>query len=226
MPGRSSCGCSPHPAPPDDDERQAGVREQRERLDERAEILARLERRHRQHVRPAEVGDGAVRGERRADARVGDEHPLTRERHRLREVVGGEGRVGEDDVARRAPRSRYLRPCIDCVRFVVHSGRCSGTRSWIVVARTPARCGGYIQSRVVERVERAEPPLGGRAPGGRPGGAPRVREREREERQLDVDAGERLGNHLAPGGRGRREGDDLVARARAASASPPSEPRM
>ena len=41
---------------------------------------------------------------------------------------------------------RYLRPCIDCVRFVVHSGWCSGTRSWIVVARTPARCGGYIQS--------------------------------------------------------------------------------
>ena len=40
----------------------------------------------------------------------------------------------------------YLRPCIARVRGVTHSGKCSGTRSWIVVARRPARCGGYIQS--------------------------------------------------------------------------------
>ncbi len=41
---------------------------------------------------------------------------------------------------------RYLRVCIERVRSVTHSGWWSGTRSWIVVARTPARCGGYIQS--------------------------------------------------------------------------------
>ena len=41
---------------------------------------------------------------------------------------------------------RYLRVCMERVRPVTHSGKCSGTRSWIVVARRPARCGGYIQS--------------------------------------------------------------------------------
>ena len=41
---------------------------------------------------------------------------------------------------------RYLRVCIARVRGVTHSGCRSGTRSWIVVARTPPRCGGYIQS--------------------------------------------------------------------------------
>ena len=40
----------------------------------------------------------------------------------------------------------YLRVCIECVRPVTHSGKWSGTRSWIVVARRPAFWGGYIQS--------------------------------------------------------------------------------
>ena len=56
MPGRSSCGLLAPAAATDDDERELGVGEQPERLDERAEVLARLERRDRQEVRAAEVG--------------------------------------------------------------------------------------------------------------------------------------------------------------------------
>ena len=37
---------------------------------------------------------------------------------------------------------RYLRACIDCVRGVTHCGNRSGTRSWIVVARTPRAAAG------------------------------------------------------------------------------------
>ena len=45
----------------DDHEREPRVAEQRERLDERAEVLARLERCDREQVRPAEVGGLARR---------------------------------------------------------------------------------------------------------------------------------------------------------------------
>jgi len=41
---------------------------------------------------------------------------------------------------------RYFAPCIRTVRRCVQSGNRSGTRSWIIVARTPPACGGYIQS--------------------------------------------------------------------------------
>ena len=42
--------------------------------------------------------------------------------------------------------ARYLAACIRRVRAVTHCGNRIGTRSWIVVARRPSRCGGYIQS--------------------------------------------------------------------------------
>ena len=52
---------------------------------------------------------------------------------------------------------RTVRPC-------AHSGKRSGTRSWIVVARTPPRCGGYIQS---EKCSTSKPPSQ-RSAAGRP----------------------------------------------------------
>ncbi len=42
--------------------------------------------------------------------------------------------------------SRYFAECIENVRGVTQSRWCNGTRSWITVDRSPARCGGYIQS--------------------------------------------------------------------------------
>src|SRR5262249_60650914 len=66
---------------------------------------------------------------------------------------------------------RYLWACIERVRPVTHSGKCSGTRSWIVVARRPPRWGGYIQS---VKWSTANGPrnrsAGGRPPPGHAGG--------------------------------------------------------
>ena len=210
MPGRSSSGCSPQPLPPTTASDRTRVVEQCERVDEGAEILAGLERRHREQVRPVAFRDGPVHTELRTHPRMGDQHPLPREAGRVREVVRGERRVGEDDV-HVAAAFRYLRRVHRAAsRPVVHSGWWTGTRSWIVVARTPARWGGYIQSLKCNALERAEPPLGRRVSDHRPRGAPRVRERERHEPQLDVDPGERLRDDALPGGRGRRERDDVV----------------
>ena len=45
-----------------------------------------------------------------------------------------------------ARTSAYFAVCIEYVRRVTHSRWWTGTRSWIIVERTPARCGGNIQS--------------------------------------------------------------------------------
>ena len=71
---------------------------------------------------------------------------LARNAERLGDVIAREARVDDHDVAR-ARRVRVLRRRASRrVRACTHSGKCSGTRSWIIVERTPARCGGYIQS--------------------------------------------------------------------------------
>ena len=77
-------------------------------LDERREVLARLERRDGEHVRTPEVVALAVRGEGSVDARVGDVDALARDAERLGDVVAGEARVDDHDVAR-ARRVRVLR---------------------------------------------------------------------------------------------------------------------
>jgi len=59
---------------------------------------------------------------------------------------------------------RYFAACIERVRAVVHSGKRSGTRSWIIVERTPERCGGNIQS---EKWSTSSGPTN-RSAGGRP----------------------------------------------------------
>ena len=50
--------------------------------------------------------------------------------------------------------------------------------------------------------------------------------RQRDEPQLDVDAGERLGDGALARGRGRRERDDLVPALAGDLGEPRSEPRM
>ena len=72
-----------------DGEREAPVGDQRVRVDERAEVLARLESRHREQVRPAEVLEVAVGVELGADAGGCDDDPLPRKAQRLRDIVGG-----------------------------------------------------------------------------------------------------------------------------------------
>ena len=105
--------------------------------------------------------------------------------------------------------SAYLRVVHRLRLAVVHSGKRSGTRSWIVVARTPARCGGYIQS---EKWRTSNRPRRARARAGRAGSrrAPALGERERDEPELDVEPGERARDRAAAVGARGREGDDLV----------------
>ena len=62
-----------------DDEREAEVGDERKRLDERAQVLARLERRHRERIRRAELCRLALRGELGADARMRDQDAVARE---------------------------------------------------------------------------------------------------------------------------------------------------
>ncbi len=71
-------------------------------------------------------------------------------RSRGKESVAATSSAVNDELAKITSQVRaaltYFRRCIDCVLPVVHSGWWSGTRSCTVVARTPLRCGGYIQS--------------------------------------------------------------------------------
>ena len=70
--------------PADDDELELGVGEERERLDERAEVLARLERRDRQQVRGLAPRRGPVGVVLGRDPGVRDDDPLAREAERRR----------------------------------------------------------------------------------------------------------------------------------------------
>ena len=114
MPGRSSAGCRPNPRRR---RRRAEIvaTEQRMRLDERAEVLARLERRHGEDVVAAELGADAVAHEDGVHPRVARLHALLRHAEQLDDVARRELRVREDDVAACAPYSgtslRAFRVC-------------------------------------------------------------------------------------------------------------------
>ena len=68
-PPRSAC----------DREHELEIGEKLERLDERLEVLARLERRNREQVREPEIGRLPVEGELGTDPWMRDERPLPRE---------------------------------------------------------------------------------------------------------------------------------------------------
>ena len=58
------------------------------RLDQRLEVLARLERGHREHVRRPELGPVAAGAEHVLDARRSDPDPLRGDAEHARDVVG------------------------------------------------------------------------------------------------------------------------------------------
>ena len=129
----------------DDREPKSRVVEQPEGLDQRPEVLARLERRDGEEVgaaRPA-GGPSSVNSSPMPGC-------ATTMRSRGNSSVPAVSSAVNAELAKITLHVRaafvYLRECIARVRGVTHSGKCSGTRSWIVVARMPARCGGYIQS--------------------------------------------------------------------------------
>jgi hypothetical protein len=205
MPGPSSNGCFPQPAAPTT---RAQLRLAREplRLDEHLQVLARLERRDGEDVRAP-----------RSAARRRPEHGFgagcaTRIRSAGSPSVAVTSRPVNAELTKTtshvAAAFRYLRECIDRVLAVVHSGWWSGTRSWIVVARTPARCGGYIQSEKWSASNRRGDarPRDVRACSSRPhacdSGSGQVRS------STAIPRGERESARAADAR--RREGDDLV----------------
>ena len=183
------------------------------RRDQGLEVLARLERRDGEHVRPAEVGALAVRPERRLHARVRHLHPLGADAEPLDDVAARVLGVDEDEVGG-ARRVRVL--------GAVHGGRLrrhplrKAQRDEVVDGRRAdaARLGRVHPVRVVEDVEAAEKALERGPAEPAPGVAPALRERQRHEPELDVDPVERARDRLPPGGARGRERDDLVRSAR------------
>ena len=166
--------------------------------------------------RPSGVNSAPMPGMRDDDA-------LAREAERRGDVVGGERRVGEDHAAGARPRSRTCARASSACAAVTHSGKWSGTRSWIVVARSPARCGGYIQSREVQDVERAEPALGRR-----PGRAATTPCASRARREASAGAARPGSRRAPPGSRGGRQARSARTRrprrpSRAAAAARPGQ---
>ena len=212
-----------------DDEREPGVVEQREGLDERAQVLARLERRHRQEVRrrrgrrasPSAVNSAPMPG-------VRDEDAVARRTPSVAATSSAvKRRVGEDHVAgpRGVPvlaavhRPRALRRPLGMVqRHEIVDRR----RAHAAPLRRVHPVG---EVQHVERRRASARPPGGRAPTTRC--ASRARTAATTSRSSTSMPRERLGDHAPARGRGRRERDDLVAvlgrRPRRARAS---EPRM
>ena len=102
----------------------------------------------------------------------------------------------------------YFGPCRRSVSGSTHSGKRSGTRSWIVVARRPAPLRRIHPVREVEDVEPADEPLD-RGPAA---ATPRRPQRVRDERgpHLDVEPGQCLLDPLPPAPSRGPEGDQLV----------------
>ena len=191
------------------DREQGVVAEQAMRGDERLQVLARLERRHGEHVRPAEVGTLPVRPEDLLHARICDLHPLRPDTEPLDDVASGVLGVDEDEIGR-ARRVRVLGP--------VHRGRLrrhplgEAQRHEVVDGRGADAAGlrRVHPVGVVEDVEVAEDALERGAAEPAPGIAPALRERQRHEAELDVEPVERTRNRPAAGRARRRERDDLV----------------
>ena len=113
---------------------------------ERRQVLARLERRDREHVRAAQVGRLALGREARVDPGIGDAHPLLGDAEPLHHVPGGEARVGEDPVAGRARRSRTSARAGAASRARPTPGSAAARGRGSSSPAAPRRCAGYIQS--------------------------------------------------------------------------------
>ena len=183
------------------------------RGDERLEVLARLERRDREHVRAAEVGALAVRPERLLHTRVRDLDPLGPDAEPLDDVAARVLGVDEDEVGR-ARRVRVL-GAVHRRRLRRHPLR-KAQRHEVVDGRRADAAGlrRVHPVGVVEDVEAAEEALERGPAEPAPRVAPALRERQRHEPELDVEPVERARDRLPPGGARRRERDELVLPAR------------
>ena len=122
----------------------------------RCEVLAGLERPDAEDVRRAKIGTLALAAElraRRRDAATTSRSALDPERRR--HIVGRVPGVGEDHVAGADGVRRTSGGASRSCAVVHHSGWWTGSRSWMIVARSPDRCGGVIQS--VKRSASNEP---------------------------------------------------------------------
>ena len=208
-PGRSSSGCSPQPAPPTTASSSSGVGESENASTSvprflRGSSVATVSR-YGASARRGPVG--VVLGR---DPGMRHDDPFAREAEAHGDIVGGEGRVGEDHAAGRR-RVRVLAG-VHRVRPPGHPLRVVERHEVVNRRRAQARLLGRVHPvGEVEDVEVAEPALGRRPAGPRPGRAPGVR-------ADSVSAAARAGSRRAPPGslasrrRGRRERDDRVAR--------------
>ena len=156
------------------------------RVDQRREVLAGLERRDREDVRAPEIRTLAVRREAGLDAGVGDVDPLARDAERLGDVVAGEARVDDHDVAR-LRRVRVLR-AVHALACGVHPLRMVERNEIVDHRRAHAAPLRRIPPVAeVEDVELADHALDDRSAEPAPGGAQRVRGRHDRQRALDVD---------------------------------------
>ena len=118
MPATSSAGCSPQPAAPATASASSPP-SRAVRLEERREVLPRLERRDGERVRAGRARAARPSGVKPGvDAGIRDVDPLARDAERLRDVVAGEARVDDHDVAR-ARRVAVLR-AVHAARPRVH----------------------------------------------------------------------------------------------------------
>ena len=170
------------------DGEQEVAAEQAVRLDERLEVLARLERGDGEHVRRAEVGAVPSGREDVAHAGVRDADPLRRDA-RASPTTSSPVNAGvdEDEVAGaggvRVLAAVHRRACA----ALPIPGSAAGTRSWMVVARNARSLRRVHPVGEVQHVERAEQALGRGTTAPAPPGAQRVRGRQRPEAELDVD---------------------------------------
>ena len=224
MPGASRSGCSPQPSAPTT--ASCSSRSQQPvRLDEHVQILPRLEGRDREDVRRAEIGGRPVRAEDVLRRGMRDADPLARHAERRRDVPSGVRRVDEDDVARRG-RVPVLATCID----LVLRGRPLGmVKRHEVVDRRRAHARALRRVHPVREVEDVE---ARRAVAPPPGGRARSMPCARRGRRAAATCAPRRRPRRAQ--RGSGAGPVMLVGANAtiscspaaASASPPSEPRM
>ncbi len=186
----------------------AGRARDDERLDagiaQHAEVLARLDRRHGQDVRAAEIGAVAPLGEHLRRRRMRDRGMLDTEQLarltcsvvRVADVHVGASTLGLCAVK---PLRVTRRPLGEAQRHKVVDGRCAHARAlwWVHPVGE------------VKDVKTAEPAFSRRMPEPRPRRAPAVCERQHRQPAFDVDPCERFLEAAFDTHRHRREGNDV-----------------
>ena len=199
----------PPPAGPDDRERQT-IAAQLARVEQRLEVLPRLQRRNRQHVRPAQARALALARKDRRGRRMGHVDPRGLDIEQLLHLTRSERGVADDQVSG-ARSVTVLRGMHANGASVRPFGKPQGHE--VVNRRCAHACALRRVHPIgeVEDVEAPEPPLSRRALQPRPGSSPRVRKRQHEQAPLHVDAAERLFDGSLSADGHRSEGDDVCA---------------